>query len=246
MTKYNTLNLKFSNSQFNKPGGVICDRTIFGSILSNLAKKGTDIARDLREDFLDKQIYKYDKEYITEEGSGITLTKNEIKDIVKITKSLEYRRILLEGTTRKISTQEGGFLNFLRPLMTAGLILMKNALTPLAKSVLSPFLLTAEMAATDTAIKKNFYGSGTIALIISNEEMEDIMKRVEESGLIIKSICETIKNEVKGQKSWFLQMLLGTLAVIAAGNILTGRKVISAVEGTNRAGQRFNVSSSFN
>ena len=107
--------------------------------------------------------------------------------------------------------------------MTAGLILMKNALTPLAKSVLSPFLLTAEMAATDTAIKKNFYGSGTIALIISNEEMEDIMKRVEESGLIIKRICETIKNEAKEQKSWFLQMLLGTLAAITSGNTLTGR-----------------------
>ena len=29
MTKYNTLNLKLSNSQFNKPGGVVCDRTIF-------------------------------------------------------------------------------------------------------------------------------------------------------------------------------------------------------------------------
>ena len=55
--------------------------------------------------------------------------------------------------------------------MTAGLILMKNALTPLAKSVLLPFVLTAEMAAKDTAIKKKIYGSGTIALIISNEEI---------------------------------------------------------------------------
>ena len=126
----------------------------FGSISSNLAKKGADIARDLKENFMDKQIYKYDKEYITGECSGITLTKNEIKDIVKITKSLEYRRILLEGTTRKISTQKGGFFNFLRSLMTAGLILMKNALTPLAKNVLLPFVLMAEMAATDRAIKK--------------------------------------------------------------------------------------------
>ena len=72
------------------------------------------------------------------------------------------------------------------------------------------------------------------------------MKRVEESGLIIKNICGTIKNEAKGQKSWFPQILLCTLAAIAAGNILTGRKVISAVEGTNRAGQRFNVTASFN
>ena len=42
-------------------------------------------------------------------GSGITLTKNEIKDIIKVIKSLENRGVLLKGTTRKISSQEGGF-----------------------------------------------------------------------------------------------------------------------------------------
>ena len=54
---------------------------------------------------------------------------------MKVIKSLENRGILLKGTTRKITSQEGGFLNFLRPLMTASLSLMKNVLTPLAKSV---------------------------------------------------------------------------------------------------------------
>ena len=43
-------------------------------------------------------------------------------------KSLENREILLKGTTAKISSQEGRFLNFLRPLMTAGLPLMKSVL----------------------------------------------------------------------------------------------------------------------
>ena len=42
-------------------------------------------------------------------GSGITLTNNEIKDIIKLIKSLENRRILLKGTTRKITSQEGEF-----------------------------------------------------------------------------------------------------------------------------------------
>ena len=49
----------------------------------------------------------------------------------------------------------------------------------------------------------------TIALIISNEEMEDIMKIVkslEESGLLIKGITETIKIEAKEQKGGFLSM----------------------------------------
>ena len=63
-------------------------------------------------------------------GSGITLTNNKIKDI-KVIRSLEKREILLKGTTAKITSQEGGFFNFLRLLVTAGLPLMKSVLTPL-------------------------------------------------------------------------------------------------------------------
>ena len=62
--------------------------------------------------------------------------------------------------------------------MTAGSPLMKSVLTPLAESVLLPFGLTALISATDAAIQKKIYGSGTTELIISNEEMEDIMKTV--------------------------------------------------------------------
>ena len=68
--------------------------------------------------------------------------------------SLENRRILLKGTTRKIATLKGGFLDFLRPLITAGLPLMKSVLTPLAKTVLLPFGLSAAMSATDETIQQ--------------------------------------------------------------------------------------------
>ena len=61
-------------------------------------------------------------------GSVLTLTNNEIKGIVKVIRSLQNRRILSKGTTRKVNNQKGGFLNFLRPLMTAGLPSMKNVL----------------------------------------------------------------------------------------------------------------------
>ena len=71
-------------------------------------------------------------------GSGITLKKVKIKDTVKVISSLENRRLLLKGTTRKITSQEGGFLNFLKPLVLVGSPLMKNVLTPLAKSVFIP------------------------------------------------------------------------------------------------------------
>ena len=84
------------------------------------------------------------------------------------------------------------------------------------------------------------FWSGVTTLIISNEEMNDIMKIVkslEESGLLIKSISETIKNEVKIQKGGFLGMLLGTLGASLLGNLLTGKGTVRAGEGTIRAGE---------
>ena len=57
---------------------------------------------------------------------------------------------------------------------------MKSVITPLVKNVLIPLGLSAGTSAADAAIQKEIYGSGTIALIISNEEMEDIMKIVKE------------------------------------------------------------------
>ena len=116
---------------------------------------------------------------LKKKGSGITLKKNEIKDVMKVIKSLENRGILLKGNTRIITIQEGRFLNFLRPLMTASLPLMKNVLIPLAKSILIPLGLTAAASVTDATIQKKIYGSGTTSLIISNEEIEDILKIVQ-------------------------------------------------------------------
>ena len=75
-----------------------------------------------------------------------------IKDIVKVIKSLENRGILLKGSTRKITSQKGGFLNFIWPLMTAGLLLIKSVLTPLAKVVLIPLGLWAGISEADASI----------------------------------------------------------------------------------------------
>ena len=75
------------------------------------------------------------------------------------------------------------------------------------------------------------FGSGVTILIISNEEMNDIMKVIkslEESGLLIKGVSETIKNETKEQKGGFLSMLLGTLGASLLGNLLTGKGTIRA------------------
>ena len=81
---------------------------------------------------------------------------------MKLIKSLENRGILLKGTTRKITSQAGGFLNFLTPLMIAVLLLMKSVLTPLAKRLSLPLGLSAKMSAADAATRKKIYGSGII------------------------------------------------------------------------------------
>ena len=75
---------------------------------------------------------------------------------------------------------------------------------PLAKSVLIPLGLTAAAPAADGGIHKKILGSGNMTtLIISNDEIHDIIKIVkslEDSGLLIKGVTETIQNEVKEQK----------------------------------------------
>ena len=62
---------------------------------------------------------------------------------MKVNMSLENREPSLKGTTRKMTSQKGGFVNFLRPLMTACLTLMENVFTPLPKSVSIPLQLSA-------------------------------------------------------------------------------------------------------
>ena len=88
------------------------------------------------------------------------------------------------------------FRRFFGPLLKTRLPLMKNVIKPLAKSVLIPLGLTAAASAADAGIHKKILGSGTTTLIISNDEMEDIIKIVkslEDSGLLLKGVSETIQ-----------------------------------------------------
>ena len=130
--------------------------------------------------------------------------------------------------------QSGGFLGeLLGPLLKAGLPLTKNVIKPLAKSVLIPLGLTASASAADAGIQKKILGSGhnnNITLIISNNEINDIIKIIkslEDSGLLLKGVTETIQNEVKEQEGEFPNMLLGTLGASLLGNYLTGKGVMA-------------------
>ena len=83
-------------------------------------------------------------------------------------------------------------------------------------------------------------------LIISNDEIEDIIKIVkplEDSGLLLKGVTESVQNKVKEEKGGFLSMLLGTLGSSLLGNLLPGRGIYRAGKvkgkGINRAGESF-------
>ena len=106
---------------------------------------------------------------------------------------------------------------------------------PLAKIVLIIQGLTAVASAADAGIHEKILGSGnTTSLIISNNEIEDIIKIIkslQDSGLLLKGVTETVQDEVKGQKGRFLSMLLGTLGASLLGNLLTGRGVNRAKRG---------------
>ena len=146
--------------------------------------------------------------------------------------------------------QSGGFLGKdLGSWLKTGLPLMKNVVKPLAKSVLIPLGLTAVASAADAGIHKKILGSGhnpsssalhnNAKLIISNEEMKDIIriiKSLEDSSLLPEGSSKTIQKEPKELKWWFLSMLLGTLDASLLGDILTGWGMNSAGEGIVRAG----------
>ena len=139
--------------------------------------------------------------------------------------------------------QAGGFLSrLLGPLLKTGLLLIKNVIKPLAKSVLIPLGLTTAASAADARIHKKILGSENhplssashiTILIISNNEIHiiKIVKSLKDSGLLVKGITETVQNEIKEQKGGFLSMLLGTLGASLLGNLLTGKGAIATSQG---------------
>ena len=113
---------------------------------------------------------------------------------------------------------------------------MKVAI-PLAKNILAPLGITAAASVVNAGFEKKIDGSGTTTLIISNEEMSDIMKIVQalqDSNILLKGFTKTIKNETKEQKGGFLSMLLGTLGANLLGNLLAGKGIVRTCSGNKK------------
>ena len=93
-------------------------------------------------------------------------------------------------------TQSGVFLGSL--LSKLAVPLMKVAVF-LAKNILASLGITAAASVIDAQIQKKIYGSGTTTLIISIEEINDIMKIVQalkDSNILLKGVTKKIKNEI--------------------------------------------------
>ena len=134
----------------------------------------------------------------------LLLSNRQVANLRKVFENSSSSDIKLSKTQLSKMIQSGGFLGrLLGPLLKTGLPLIKNVIKPLAKSVLIPLRLTAAASAADAGIHKKILGSGnhllhnhllhnnTTTLIISNDEMEDIIKIVkshEESDLFLKGV----------------------------------------------------------
>ena len=219
MTQYNSLNVKLSNSQLNKLKSSIKNENDVVLRISNMVSNSNDNTNFPHE---------------------LLLTNRRVANIRKAFANHSSIDIKLSKTQLSKMRQSGGFLGNLLGKLAGPL--MKVAM-PLAKNVLAPLGLSTAMSAIDGSIKKKILGSGTTTLIISNDEMDDILKIVkslENSGVLLKEVSETIQHEAKEQRGGFLGMLLGTLGASLLGDVLpkglSGKGVIRAGEGTIRAG----------
>ena len=227
MTQYNSLNVKLSNSQLSK--------------LNSSIKNETDVVLRISSNMVGNS---NDNTYFPHE---LLLTNRQVANIRKAFANHSSTDIKLSKTKLSKMIQPGGFLGkLLGPLLKTGLPLMKSVIKPLAKSVLIPLGLTAAASAANAGIHKKILGTGhnNTTLIISNDEMHDILKIVkslEDSGVLLKSVSETIQHEAKEQRGRFISMLLGTLGASLLGDVLSkglsGRGTIRAGQETIRAGE---------
>ena len=174
----------------------------------------------------------------------LLLTDRQVANLRKVFANYLSTDIKLSKTQLSKLIQSGGFLGkLLGPLVKTGLPLIKNVIKPLAKSILIPLGLTAAASAADSGIHKKILGSrqnNTTTLIISNNDMEDLIKMVKslgDSDLLLKGVTETVQNEIKEQKGRFLSMLLGTLGASLLGNILAGKGISKKGKGIIRVGE---------
>ena len=153
MVEYNTVNAKLSDSQLDKLKNAVKDRQGKTLKMNTRMFNGNNLPHELL--LTTRQTTKPRNAIENNMSTDIKLYKAQISKTI----------------------QSGVFLGeLLRPLLKTGLPLIKHVIKPLAKSVLIPLGLTAATSAADAGIQKKILGSGTKTLIISIEEINDVLK----------------------------------------------------------------------
>ena len=210
MVEYSKVNVKLSDTQLKKLETAVKDKTGTTLRMSLKMFDGNDLPHELL--LTTRQKTKLRNAFNNNMSTDLKLSKAQISKII----------------------QSGGFAGSLLNKLAGPL--MKVAI-PLAKNVLAPLRITTAPSAIDAGIQKKIHSSGTTTLIISNEEMNDMMKIVqalEDSNTLPKGITKTIKNETKEQKGGFLSMLLCTLGASLLGNLLAGKGIVRAGSGNKK------------
>ena len=210
MVEYSKVNVRLSNTQLQKLQDAVKDNTGTTLRINLKMLDRNDLPHELL--LMTRQKAKLRKALNNNTSTDIKLSKAQITKII----------------------QSDGFLGSLLSKLAGPL--MKVA-APSAKNVLAPLGITATASAIDAGIQKKIHGSGTTTLIISDEEMNDIIKIVqalEDSNTLLKGLTNTIRNETKEQKGRFLSMLLGTLGASLLGNLLAGKGIARAGAENNK------------
>ena len=155
MVECTKVNVKLSNNQLKKLKDSVKNNTGTTIRISSKMFNGNDLPHELV--LTTRQKTKVRNAFTNNMSTDLKFSKAQINKII----------------------QSGGFFSkLLGPLLKTGLPLIKNVIKPLAKSALIPLGLTAAASAADAGINKKIFGSGNTTLIISNNEMEDIIKIV--------------------------------------------------------------------
>ena len=214
MVEYGKVNVKLTDTQLKKVKTAVKDKTGTTLRMSLKMFNGNDLPHELL--LTTRQKTKLRNAFNNNMSTDLKLSKAQISKII----------------------QSGGFLGLLLSKLSGPLM---KVVISLAKNILAPLGITAAASAIDVGIQNKIHVSGTTTLLISNEEMNDIMKFVQalaDSNILLKEVIKTIKNEKKEQKGEFLSMLLGTLGVSLLGNLLAGKRIVRADSG-NKKGKGF-------
>ena len=155
MVEYGKVNVKLADVQLKKLKTAVKNKTVTTLRMSFKMFNGNDIPHELL--LTTRQKTKLRNAFNNNISTDLKISTAQISKII----------------------QSGGFRGrLIGPLLKTGLLLIKNVIKPLAKNVVIPSGLTAAASAADAGLHTKVLGSGTTTLIISNEEMNDIMKIV--------------------------------------------------------------------